>query len=99
MYKTFIKQVASLQIILGLVMLVPAIFANYLTKRMYIPCSFLIAQEIFTALLGSFVLQTFLKKQEEPKEKAFTRHSRHRLGFMIMFFWAIPYFIIAHITH
>lgn len=94
MYKTFIKQVASLQIILGLVMLVPAIFA-VIYQEWYSLAGFLIAGT-FTALLGYLVYRLF-EKTEEPKEK----HSLAiaAIGWlMIMVFGAIPYFIIAHIT-
>jgi len=94
MYKTFIKQVASLQIILGFVMLVPAIFA-IIYQEWYSLAGFLIAG-IFTALLGYLVYRLF-EKTEEPKEK----HSLAiaAIGWlMIMIFGAIPYFIIAHIT-
>ncbi len=94
MYKTFIKQVASLQIILGFVMLVPAIFA-VIYQEWYSLAGFLIAG-IFTALLGYLVYRLF-EKTEEPKEK----HSLAiaAIGWlMIMVFGAIPYFIIAQIT-
>ena len=94
MYQTFIKQVASLQIILGLVMLVPAIFA-IIYQEWYSLAGFLIAGT-FTALLGYFVYGLF-EKTEEPKEK----HSLAiaAIGWlMIMIFGGIPYFIIAHIT-
>jgi trk system potassium uptake protein TrkH len=94
MYKTFIKQVASLQIILGFVMLVPAIFA-VIYQEWYSLAGFLIAGT-FTALLGYLVYRLF-EKTEEPKEK----HSLAiaAIGWlMIMIFGAIPYFIIAHIT-
>lgn len=94
MYKTFIKQVASLQIIVGLVMLVPAIFA-IIYQEWYSLAGFLIAGT-FTALLGYFVYRLF-EKTEEPKEI----HSLAiaAIGWlMIMIFGAIPYFIIAHIT-
>lgn len=94
MYKTFIKQVASLQIILGFVMLVPAIFA-IIYQEWYSLAGFLIAGT-FTALLGYLVYRLF-EKTEEPKEK----HSLAiaAIGWlMIMIFGAIPYFIIAHIT-
>ncbi len=94
MYKTFIKQVASLQIILGFVMLVPAIFA-VIYQEWYSLAGFLIAGT-FTALLGYMVYRLF-EKTEEPKEK----HSLAiaAIGWlMIMIFGAIPYFVIAHIT-
>jgi trk system potassium uptake protein TrkH len=94
MYKTFIKQVASLQIILGFVMLVPAIFA-VIYQEWYSLVGFLIAGTL-TALLGYLVYRLF-EKTEEPKEK----HSLAiaAIGWlMIMIFGAIPYFIIAHIT-
>lgn len=94
MYKTFIKQVASLQIILGLVMLAPSIFA-IIYQEWYSLAGFLISGT-FTALLGYLVYRLF-ENTEEPKEK----HSLAiaAIGWlMIMFFGAIPYFIIAHIT-
>lgn len=94
MYKTFIKQVASLQIILGFVMLVPAILA-IIYQEWYSLAGFLIAGT-FTALLGYLVYRLF-EKTEEPKEK----HSLAiaAIGWLtIMIFGAIPYFIIAHIT-
>lgn len=94
MYKTFIKQVASLQIILGFVMLVPAIFA-IIYQEWYSLVGFLIAGTL-TALLGYLVYRLF-EKTEEPKEK----HSLAiaAIGWlMIIIFGAIPYFIIAHIT-
>lgn len=94
MYKTFIKQVASLQIILGFVMIVPAIFA-VIYQEWYSLAGFLIAGT-FTALLGYLIYRLF-EKTEEPKEK----HSLAiaAIGWlMIMIFGAIPYFIIAHIT-
>lgn len=94
MYKTFIKQLASLQIILGLVMLVPSILA-IIYQEWYSLVGFLIAGA-FTALLGYLVYRLF-ENTEEPKEK----HSLAiaAIGWlMIMVFGAIPYFIIAHIT-
>lgn len=94
MYKTFVKQIASLQIILGFVMLVPAIFA-IIYQEWYSLAGFLIAGT-FTALLGYLVYRLF-EKTEDPKEK----HSLAiaAIGWlMIMIFGAIPYFIIAHIT-
>ena len=94
MYKTFIKQVASLQIILGFVMLVPTIIA-VIYREWYSLAGFLIAGA-FTVLLGYLIYRLF-EKTEEPKEK----HSLAiaAIGWlMIMVFGAIPYFIIAHIT-
>lgn len=83
MYKTFIKQVASLQIILGFVMLVPVIFA-VIYQEWYSLAGFLIAG-IFTALLGYLVYRLF-EKTEEPKEK----HSLAiaAIGWLMIMIWS-----------
>ncbi|MBS3993025.1 MAG: TrkH family potassium uptake protein [Bacteroidetes bacterium] len=94
MYKTFVKHVASLQIILGLVMLVPTVIA-IIYQEWYSLAGFLIAGT-FTVILGYLVYRLF-ENTEDPKEK----HSLAiaAIGWlMIMIFGAIPYFIIAHIT-
>lgn len=94
MYKTFLKQIASLQIILGLVMLVPS-FIALIYQEWYSLAGFLIAGS-FTALLG-FSVYRLLKNTEEPGYK-------HSLAIaasgwlMIMIFGAIPYLIIAWLT-
>lgn len=94
MYKTFIKQVASLQIILGLVMLVPSVVA-IIYQEWYSLAGFVIAG-LFTALLGYYIYRLF-EKTEEP-------NSKHSLAIaaigwlMIIVLGALPYFIIAWIT-
>lgn len=94
MYKTFIKQVASLQIILGLVMLVPSVVA-IIYQEWYSLAGFVIAGS-FTALLGYYIYRLF-EKTEEP-------NSKHSLAIaaigwlMIIVLGALPYFIIAWIT-
>jgi trk system potassium uptake protein len=94
MYKTFIKQIASLQIILGAVMLVPGIVA-ILYQEWYSLIGFIIAG-LFTTISG-YLIYRVLKKTEEPQYK-------HSLAiaavgwFMIMVMGALPYFIIAWIT-
>lgn len=94
MYKTFIKQVASLQILLGLVILVPSLVA-IIYQEWYSLAGFLISGS-FTSLFGYLFYRLF-KETEEPKEK-------HSLAIaavgwlMIMIFGAIPYFVIAQIT-
>jgi trk system potassium uptake protein TrkH len=94
MYKTFIKQVASLQIILGLVMLVPSVVA-IIYQEWYSLFGFVIAG-LFTALLGYYIYLLF-EKTEEP-------NSKHSLAIaaigwlMIIVLGALPYFIIAWIT-
>lgn len=94
MYKTFIKQIASLQIILGLVMIVPSVVA-IIYQEWYSLAGFLIAGTL-TTLLG-YLVYRLLKNTEEPKYK-------HSLAIaatgwlMIMIFGALPYLLIAWIT-
>ncbi|SDG81764.1 TrkH family potassium uptake protein [Psychroflexus sediminis] len=94
MNKTFIKQIASLQIILGLVMLIPSVPA-VIYQEWYSLSGFLIAGT-FTALLG-FLIYRLLKSTEEPGHE-------HSLAIaasgwlMIMVLGALPYLIIAWLT-
>lgn len=94
MYRTFVKQVASLQIILGLVMLVPSLVA-IIYQEWYSLAGFAIAG-IFTVGLG-YSLYRLFERTDEPEYK-------HSLAiaamgwFMIMVFGAIPYYVIAWIT-
>jgi trk system potassium uptake protein TrkH len=93
-YKTMIKQVASLQIILGLVMLVPSVVA-IIYQEWYSLAGFLISGT-FTTLLGYFLYRLF-ERTDEPQYK----HSLAiaALGWlMIIVFGAIPYIVIARIT-
>ncbi len=94
MYKTFIKQVASLQIILGLVMLVPAL-ASIIYQEWHSLAGFLISG-LITTLLGYYFYR-FFKNTEEP-------NSKHSLAIaaigwlMIIVLGGLPYFVIAWIT-
>lgn len=94
MYKTIIKQVASLQIILGFVMIIPASVA-IIYEEWYSLWGFLISG-IFTAGIG-FLAYSFLKKTREPEYK-------HALiiaaigWLMIIVVGGLPYFVIAQIT-
>jgi trk system potassium uptake protein TrkH len=93
-YKTMIKQVASLQIILGLVMLVPSVVA-IIYGEWYSLIGFIVAGA-FTAILGYFIYKAF-KETEEPKYK----HSLAiaAIGWlMIIVLGALPYYVIAWIT-
>lgn len=93
-YKTMVKQLASLQIILGVVMLVPSVVA-IIYGEWYSLAGFLIAG-ISTTILGYLIYRMF-KKTEEPQYK----HSLAiaAMGWlMIMIFGAIPYFVIAWLT-
>ncbi|MBB4119518.1 trk system potassium uptake protein TrkH [Mesonia hippocampi] len=94
MYKTFIKQVASLQIILGLVMLVPSIFA-IIYQEWYSLVGFLISGT-FTVLLGWLVHRVYRNTKEPQKKHSLAIAAIGWL--MIVIFGAIPYFVIAHIT-
>lgn len=94
MYKTFLKQISSLQIILGLVMLVPSIVA-VIYQEWYSLAGFVVGGS-FTALLGLLIYR-LSKNSEEPRQK-------HTLAIaasgwlMIMIFGSIPYFVIGWLT-
>lgn len=93
-YKTMVKQIASLQIILGFVMLVPSVVA-IIYREWYSLAGFLTAG-LFAIVLG-YSLYRLFDKTEEPQYK----HSLAiaAMGWlMIMIFGAIPYFIIAWFT-
>lgn len=94
MFKTFMKQIAGLQIILGFVMLVPSIVA-IIYQEWYSLAGFLSAG-IFTTITGYFVYR-LIGKTEDPQYK----HSLAiaALGWlMIIVLGGIPYFIISWIT-
>lgn len=94
MYKTFIKQVASLQIIVGFVMLVPIVVA-LIYQEWYPLFGFLISGAI-TLIIG-YSLYLLFKNTEEPKDK-------HSLAIaavgwlMVILFGALPYYVTAWIT-
>lgn len=94
MYKTFIKQVASLQIIVGFVMLVPIVIA-LIYREWYPLFGFLISGAI-TLFIG-YSLYIMFKNTEEPKDK-------HSLAIaavgwlMVIVFGALPYYVTAWIT-
>ena len=93
-YKTMVKQLAGLQIILGLVMLVPGV-AAIIYQEWYSLAGFVIAG-LFTTILG-YLLYRLYEGTEEPQYK----HSLAiaAMGWlMIIVFGAIPYFAIAWIT-
>jgi trk system potassium uptake protein len=94
MYKTFIKQVASLQIILGFVILAPAIVA-IIYKEWYSLIGFILTGSL--TILIAYLLFRLFKNTEEPQNK----HSLAiaAIGWMmIIFFGAFPYYVIAWIT-
>lgn len=94
MYKTLIKQIVSLQILVGLVMLVPCIIA-IIYKEWYSCAGFLISGTS-TSLVG-FVIYRWLRNTDEPKYK----HSLAiaALGWlMIIVIGGLPYYVIAWIT-
>src|SRR3989338_2636973 len=93
-YKTMVKQLASLQIILGFVMLVPSLVA-IIYQEWYSLAGFIVAG-LLTTILG-YSLYRLFDKTEEPQYK----HSLAiaAMGWlMIMIFGALPYFFIAWIT-
>lgn len=94
MYKTFLKQITSIQILLGIVMLVPSIVA-IIFQEWYSFIGFL-AAGIFTAFLG-FLSYRMLKNTQEPREQDSLAIAALS-WLMIIFFGALPYLIIAWIT-
>ena len=94
MYKTIIKQISSLLIILGGVMLVPGLVA-ILYKEWYSLLGFA-TSGILTSGLG-YVVYKLLSKAQEPKDQQSLIIAA--LGWLsIIIMGAIPYFVIAHIT-
>lgn len=94
MYKTILKQIASLQIILGFVILVPALIA-FIYEEWYSMEGFLLSGSIISAL--GFIMFKALKNTDEPEYK----HSLviAALGWlMIVSVGAVPYYVIAMIT-
>ncbi|MBL7856593.1 MAG: TrkH family potassium uptake protein [Cyclobacteriaceae bacterium] len=94
MYKTFLKQIASLQIILGFVILVPAIVA-IIYGEWYSLAGFIMSG-LFVVGTGYGVYRA-LERTEEPQYK----HSLAiaAIGWlMIISLGALPYFVIAWIT-
>lgn len=94
MWRTFIKQIASLLIILGVVILIPCVVA-IIYQEWYSLAGFLLVG-IFILIVSTSVYR-LLRHTEEPKHK-------HSLAiaaigwFIIMLFGALPYFVIAWIT-
>ncbi|MBT0607572.1 TrkH family potassium uptake protein [Aequorivita echinoideorum] len=94
MNRTIVKQVASLQIILGFVMMVPAIVA-LIYSEWYSLYGFLISG-VITACIG-FLLYTSVRDTREPEYK----HALiiAALGWlMIIIVGGLPYFVIAQMT-
>ena len=94
MYKTIFKQIASLQIILGFVIMVPA-FVAFIYKEWYALEGFLISGGLISFV--GFIIFKALKNTGEPEYK----HSLviAALGWlMIISVGAIPYFVVASIT-
>src|SRR3989344_558989 len=93
-YKTFLKQIASLQIIVGGVILIPSVVA-VIYQEWYSFAGFMLSG-LFTTLLG-YVTYRLLDKTEEPRYKDSLAIAA--LGWlMIIVFGAIPYFAIAWLT-
>ena len=94
MLKTIIKQIASLQIILGIVIFVPALVA-LIYQEWYSLIGFALSGIVIT-LLGIFIYKA-LKNTNEPQYK----HALiiAALGWlMVMLVGAVPYFVIANVT-
>ncbi len=94
MFKTIVKQIASLQLILGFVMLVPCVVA-IIYQEWYSFTGFLISG-LGVATVG-YALFKFLNNVEDPKYQQALLIAA--LGWlMIIIMGAIPYYIIAQIT-
>lgn len=94
MYKTFIKQVAGLQALLGIVILIPAL-AALIYGEWYSMVGFLLSGLLIHTLGWS--VYRFLKHSEEPQ----TKHALAiaAIGWlMIIVMGAVPYLIISWIT-
>lgn len=94
MYRTLIKQIGSLQILLGQVMAIP-IFVSLLYSEWYTALGFLISSAI-TSLFG-FALYKLFYRAPEPE-------NRHALiiaasgWMMIAIMGGLPFFIVAMLT-
>lgn len=94
MYKTIFKQIASLQIILGFVIMVPAI-AAVIYGEWYAMEGFLISGGLVSAV--GYIFYKILRNEGEPEY----RHSLviAALGWlMIIVLGGLPFYVIAHIT-
>lgn len=94
MYKVIFKQIASLQILLGFVIMVPAIVA-FIYEEWYAMEGFLLSGSIISVF--GYIIYRILENMQEPEFK----HSLviAALGWlMIIIVGAIPYYIIACIT-
>lgn len=94
MFKTITKQIASLQIILGFVMLVPCIVA-VIYDEWYSFTGFLISGIVVTSL-GFAVFKSLSNANEPQYQQALLIAA---LGWlMIMVMGAVPYYLVAQIT-
>ncbi len=94
MYKTFIKQIAGLQIILGAVMAIPIVVA-LVYGEWYSLLGFLLSS-VITATLG-YLGYNLLKNSEEPQQKHALAIAA--LGWlMVVVFGALPFIMIAYLT-
>jgi trk system potassium uptake protein len=94
MYKTIFRQIASLQIILGFVIMVPAAVA-IIYEEWYSMEGFLLSGSIISA--SGYIFYKLLKNEVEPEY----RHSLviAALGWlMIIIVGGVPFYVIAHIT-
>ncbi|MCL6219945.1 TrkH family potassium uptake protein [Zunongwangia pacifica] len=94
MYKTILKQVVSLQLILGGVILIPGIVA-VIYNEWYALIGFLISSMIVSGI--AYLIFRNLKNTEDPQYQQSLLIAA--LGWlMIIIMGSIPYFIIAQIT-
>ncbi|WP_335965086.1 TrkH family potassium uptake protein [Galbibacter sp. PAP.153] len=94
MFKTILKQVAGLQLILGAVILVPCVVAM-IYGEWYSFLGFLIASAIVSGL--GYIIFKSLKEVDDPQYQQSLLIAA--LGWlMIIVMGAIPYFVIAQIT-
>lgn len=94
MWKTVFKQIAGLQVILGIVILIPCIF-SLIYQEWYSLAGFIISGT-FIIILGK-IFQKVLKDANEPEHTHALAIAA--MGWLsIIVFGAIPYYIVAWIT-
>ncbi|WP_442846631.1 TrkH family potassium uptake protein [Leeuwenhoekiella sp. H156] len=94
MYKTIVKQISSLLIILGIVMLAPCLVA-VVYKEWYSLLGFA-TSGIFTSGLGYLIYKLLSEAQEPKYQQSLIIAALGWLSIIIM--GALPYYVIAHVT-
>jgi len=93
-YKTLLKQIAQLQILIGFIMLGPAL-VGVIYAEWYSVAGFLISSAV--AIISGYLIKTLLGTTKEPEQKHAMAIAA--LGWiMAIFIGGIPFYVIAHIT-